>query len=165
MLGVVLNSLSIQNFSVVLANIQILVVVVGKSDLLVVVAELKVGHIIIDFHGGFVRSSSLLSLLRLLLQLLDLLGGLLRFAVEIALVDLADENRGLSPVSALDAQRDLLQDEFSLLTSGHRSERLHLQLTKNVCGCGEITLRLLDMRENTGYTGSLNFDKDLDRIS
>jgi hypothetical protein len=139
-LGVVLNCLGVQDFSVVLANIEILVVVIGEGDLLVVEAKLEVGHIVIHLHWGLIRSSSLLSLLRLLLEFLDLLGGLLRFAVEIALVDLADEDRSLGPVCTLDAQRDLLQDELGLLTSGHRPEGLHLQLAQSVRSGFEIAL-------------------------
>jgi hypothetical protein len=118
-LWVVLDCWRVQDFPVVFANLEIFVIVVGQSNLLFEVTKLEICDVVIHFHGCLIRPTGLLSLLRLLLELLDLLGGLLRLAVEVPLVDLPAENLSLGPVSALNAQRDLLQDEFCLFPSSH----------------------------------------------
>ena len=161
MLGVVLDRLRIQDFSVVLANIEVLVVVIGEGDLLIVVTELEVGNIVVHLHRSLIRSTGLLALLRLLLQLLDFLGALLRLAVEVPLVDLTDQNGSLCPVSTLDTQANLLQDELRLFPPCHRSKGLHLQLAQDI-SCGiKVALRLLDVRKDPGHAGSLDFNEDL----
>jgi hypothetical protein len=116
---VLLNRFRVQNLPVVFANFEVFVVVVRQNDLLLKVTELEVCDIVINLHGCLIGRTGLLPLLCLLLELLDLLCGLLGLAVEVSLVDLAAKNLSLGPVSALDAQRDLLQDKFCLLTSGH----------------------------------------------
>jgi hypothetical protein len=124
----------------VLADIEVLVIVVGQSDLLVIVTQLKIGHIVIHLHRSLIRPTGLLSLLRLLLELLNLFGTLLWFPGKVPLVNLADEDRGLCPVSTLNTQPNLLQDEFGLFPSGHRSKCLHLQLAQNVGRGIEVAL-------------------------
>jgi hypothetical protein len=118
-LWVVFDSLCVQNLPVVLANFEVVVIMVGQGDLLFEVTELEICHIVIHLHRRLIGPTRLLLLLSLLLELLNFLGGLLGLAVEVALVDLAAENLGLGPVSTLNAQRDLLQDEFCLFPSRH----------------------------------------------
>jgi len=161
MLGVVCDRLRIQDFSVVFADIEVLVVVVGEGDLLIVVTELEVGHIVLHLHRGLIRSTGLLALLRLLLELLDLFRALLWLAVEIPLVDLADEDRSLCPVPTLDTQSNLLQDELRLFPPCHRSKGLHLQLAQDISRRIKITLRLFDVRKDSGYASALDFHEDL----
>jgi hypothetical protein len=79
----------------VFANIQILVVMVCKNDLLLVITELQVCHVFVDFHRRFIGSACLFSLLSRLLELFDFLRGLLWLASEVSLVDLATEDRSL----------------------------------------------------------------------
>lgn len=81
--------------------------------------------------------------------------------VEVLGRDLPRENRGLCEVTTLDTQLDLLQDEIRLFPPVHRPKGLDLKLTKDVgCTC-EVTSGLAHVREDTGYTGALDFDKDL----
>lgn len=116
---VVLNRFRVQNFPVVLANLEVFVFMVRQDDLLLEVTKLEICDIVIHLHGRLIRRTSLLPLFCLLLELLDLLCGLLGLAVEVLLVDLAAENLGLGPISALDTQRHLLQDKFCLFASRH----------------------------------------------
>lgn len=74
---VFLYCLCVQNLSVVLAHIQVLVVVLGEEDLLLVVSQLQVGGIVHLLLGHFF--SSLHLLFTSLLLLLQLLRGLLWF--------------------------------------------------------------------------------------
>jgi len=67
----------------------------------------------------------------------------------------------LRPVSALNAQCNLGEDEFRLLSSVHGTKGLDLQLAENLCGSLEVTLLLLDVGEDLGHAGPLNLDKDL----
>lgn len=92
---------------------------VGQENLLLEVSKLEICDVVIHLHGCLVGRPGLLPFLCLLLELLDLLGGLLGFAVEVSLVDLAAENLSLSPIFALNTQSNLLQDEFCLLASRH----------------------------------------------
>jgi hypothetical protein len=116
---VLLNSFCVQNLPVILANLEVFAVMVCQDDLLLKVTELEICDIVIHLHRRLIGRTSLLPLFGLLFELLNLLGGLLWLAVEVPLVDLTAENLGLGPVSALDAQRDLLQDEFCLFASRH----------------------------------------------
>lgn len=118
-LRVVLDCFRVQDFPVVLANLEIFVIVVGQRNLLFEVTKLEICDVVIHLHRWLIRPTGLLSLLCLLLERLDLLSRLLRLAVEVPLVDLAAENLSLGPVSALNTQRDLLQDEFCLFPSRH----------------------------------------------
>lgn len=129
-----------------LAHIQVLVIVVGEGNLLFEIAELQVRDVVINLHRSLVGSTSLLPLLSCLPELLNFFGTLLRLAGEVTLVDLAAEDSGLRPVATFYAESHLLQDEFRLLSSGHGTESLHLQLAKNVGGGIQIALRFLDIR-------------------
>ena len=146
LLRIVLDRLRVQDLSVVFAHFQVLVVVVGEDDLLLEVAELEVGHVVIDLHRSLVRSPGLLALFGLLPPLLDLLGALLGLARKVPPVDLATQDGGLRPVASLYAQRHLFQNELRLLPSGHRPECLHLQLAKDVGRRVDIALGLSDVR-------------------
>lgn len=74
MLRVILNGFGIQNLTVVFAGIEILVIVLGQSDLLLVVTQLQVGDIVFGLDGGIVGTTFLLLLFALLSLLLQLLG-------------------------------------------------------------------------------------------
>ena len=164
LLWVVLDSLGVQDFSVVLAHIEVFVVMVGQGNLLVVVTQLEIGHIVIHLHRSLIRATGLLPLLGLLLELLDLLGALLRLAVEIPLVDFADEDGSLCPVATLNTQTDLFQDELGLFSSGHGPKCLHLQFAKDVRRGIEVALGFLDIRNDACHTGSLDFDENLRKM-
>lgn len=161
LLGVLLHSLCIQHLSVVLANLEVLVVVLRQRNLLLVVPQLEICDIILRLDGRIICAASLLLLLTLLLVLLQLFRGLLRPALEVARAHLPAENAGLCPFALLYAKRNLLQDELGLLSSGHGAECLHLKLAKNVCSRVDVALLLLDVGQYPGYAGALNFDEDL----
>ena len=65
--GIFLNSLRVQDLSVMLACVQILVIMLRQGDLLLIVSQLQICNIIID------RLRNILSLCSLLLTLLLLL--------------------------------------------------------------------------------------------
>jgi hypothetical protein len=54
-----------------------------------------------------------------------------------------------------------LQDELGLLTTGHGSKRLDLELAEDVGGCLDVALLLLDVGQYAGDAGSLDLDEDL----
>lgn len=106
--GIFFDRLCIQNLSVILANIKVFVLVLGQCDLLLVVAELEIRHIVLGLYRWVVRTSRLLLLFPLLLLLLQLLGRLLRLPCEIPCADLPAEDTSLCPIALLYAQRYLL---------------------------------------------------------
>lgn len=65
--GIFLNSLRVQDLSVMLACVQILVIMLRQGDLLLIVSQLQIGNIILD------RLRNILSLCSLLFTLLLLL--------------------------------------------------------------------------------------------
>jgi hypothetical protein len=161
LVGVFLDGLRVQDLSVVLADIQVLVVVLRQRDLLLVEPELQVRHVVLRLDGRVVGTAVLLLLLALLLVLLELLGRLLRPPRKVACADLPAEDAGLCPVSLLYAQRNLLQDELGLFSPGHGTERLDLELAEDVRRRIDVALLLLDVRQYTGDARSLDFDEDL----
>ena len=74
MLRVVLDGLGIENLTVVLASIEVLVIVLGQGDLLLVVTQLQVCNVVFGLDRGIIRTTLLLLLFTLLLFLLQLLG-------------------------------------------------------------------------------------------
>lgn len=105
LLRVVLDRLGVQNLPVVLANLQVLVVVVGKDNLLLIVTQLQIRYILVNLCWRLIRLASLFLFLSLLLFLLELLGRLLGFAGKIFLVvDLATQDSSLCPISSLNAK-------------------------------------------------------------
>ena len=142
-----------------LANIKILIVVLSEDNLLFVVLELEVRHVVL-FDVGHLLTPRLL-LLAVLVLLLKLLGRLLGLAGQVAGADLAAEDAGLRPVVVLDAEPNLGQDEFDLFAALHRAKRLDLQLTQDVGRRLEVALRLFDVGQNLGHAGALDLDKDL----
>lgn len=161
LLWVVFDRFRIQDLSVVLANIEIVVFVVGQDDLLLEVTKLQVRHIIVNLHWGLIRPTGFLAFLSFLLLLLKLLRSLLRLAGKVASVDLAAQDRSLRPIAPLYAECNLLQNKLRLLSSGHGTECLHLQLAQNIGGGMKITVRFLDVGKNAGDTSSLDFDEKL----
>jgi hypothetical protein len=99
LVGVLLDRLGIQDLPVVLADIEVLAVVLGQGDLLLVVPELEVRHVVLRLDGRVVNASGLLLLLALLLVLLKLLGGLLGPTLEVLCADLPAQNTRLCPVA------------------------------------------------------------------
>ena len=108
LLGVFLDSLCIQHLSVVLADLEVLVIVLRKSDLLLVVPQLQVCDVVLRLDRRVVCAAGLLLLFALLLLLLQLLRCLLRPALEIPCANLSAQDTGLCPIIVLDAERDLL---------------------------------------------------------
>lgn len=161
LLGILLDSLCIQHLSVVLADLKILVIVLRQRNLLLIVPQLKVCDIILRLDRRVVCAASLLLLFALLLVLLQLLGCLLRPALEVACADLPAQNTGLCPIALLYAQRNLLEDELGLLSSGHGAESLDLELAQDVCGRVNVALLLLDVGQYPGDASALDFDEDL----
>lgn len=102
----------------------------------------------------------LLRQLDLLVVELELQVGYLNI-VEVLCRDLPRENRGLCEVTTLNTQLDLLQDEIRLFPSVHRPKGLDLEFTKDISCTGEVASGLTNVREDTGYAGALDFDKDL----
>jgi len=85
---ILLNSFSVQNLSVMLACIQILVVMLRQGDLLLVISELQIRNIILD------RLQNILSFCSLLLTLLLLLFTQLTAPVDLALHTFSDQAHG-----------------------------------------------------------------------
>jgi hypothetical protein len=161
LLGVLFDRLCVQHLSVVLADLEVLVVVLRQRNLLLVVPQLEVCDIILGLNRRVVCAAGLLLLFALLLILLQLLGRLLRPALEVACANLPAQDAGLCPIALLYAQRNLLQDELGLLSSGHGAECLHLKLAQDVCGRVDVALFLLDVGQYSGDAGALDFDEDL----
>jgi hypothetical protein len=161
LLGVLLDGFCVQHLSVVLAGLEVLVVVLRQKDLLLVVPQLQICDIILGLDRRVVCAASLLLLLTLLLVLRQLLGGLLRPALEVFLANLPAQDARLCPLALLYAKCYLLEDEFGLLSSGHGAERLYLELAEDVCGGVDVALLLLDVGQYPGNASALNFDKDL----
>ena len=107
-----------------LANIEVLVIVLGQDDLLLVVLEFQVGDII--FLLIWYLLASCLLLLPLFSLLLELLFSLLGLAREIPRADLSAQDTGLGPIASLDAETDLCQDKLDLFPPLHGAERLNL---------------------------------------
>ncbi len=125
------------------AHIEVFILVLGQEDLLFVVAQLEIRHVV---FLALLNLFALLDLLfSLLLLLLELLRCLLGFSGEIFGADLSAQNRCLRPVAVLDAQRYLVQDEFGLFPPLHRPERLDLKLAENVGRAFDVALRFLDI--------------------
>ena len=159
LLRVLLHSLRVQHLPVVLAYVQVLGLVLGQDDLLLVVPQLEVCDVVLlDLGHVFAAGPLLLPLLQLLLELL---GRLLGLAREVLGADLAAQDAGLGPVAHLDAQRHLGEDELDLLATLHGAERLDLQLAQHVGGGLEVALLLLDVGQDLGDAGALHLDEDL----
>jgi len=77
--GIFFNRLRVQHLPVMLAGFQILVIVLGESNLLFIVTELEIRDVVFGLLGRIVRSSVLLPLFLLLALLLQLLWRLLGF--------------------------------------------------------------------------------------
>ena len=164
LLGIILHRLRVQHLPVVLAGLQVLVVVFRERDLLLVVPELQIRHIIVNrfIHLSHcpVRTHPF-PLLLLLLRLLDLFDRLLRFPREVSGTDLPAQDLSLRPVAFLYAKRDLLEDEFGLLAAAHGAKGLDLEFAEDVGGGGDVALGAFDVGEDAGDAGALDFDKDL----
>jgi len=157
--GVFLDRLRVQDLPVVLAHVQVLVLVLGQDDLLLVVAQLQVRHVVLlDLGDLLAPVQLLLPLLGLLVQLLGRLGGPPR---QVLGADLPAQDARLRPVAALDAQRHLGQDELGLLPPLHGPERLDLQLAQDVGRRLEVALLLLDVGQDLGDARPLDLDEDL----
>ena len=156
---VFLNSLGVKNLAVVLANLEVLVVMLSEHDLLLIVSQLQVCCVILLLLRYFFTSSLLL--FALLLLLLELLRSLLRLAGQVSRADLTSKNTSLCPVSALNAERYLCEDEFRLFSAVHGTKGLDLQLAKNFGSSLQIALLFLDVREDLGNSRTLYFNKDL----
>ena len=161
LLGVLLDGFCVQHLSVVLARLEVLVVVLRQKDLLLVVPQLQICDIVLGLDRRVVRAAGLLLLLTLLLVLGQLLGGLLRPALEVLFADLPTQDARLCPLALLYAKCYLLEDEFGLLSSGHGAERLYLELAEDVCSSVDVALLLLDVGQYPGDASALNLDKDL----
>lgn len=66
LLWILLDRFRVQNVSIVLANFQVVVVMVGQLNLLVVISQLQIRHIFILLWRRLVGSTGLLPLLELL---------------------------------------------------------------------------------------------------
>lgn len=159
LLGVFLDGLGVENLAIVLADVQVLIIMLRKDDLLLVVPQLQVCCVILLLFGDFLASRLLL--LTLLLLLLQLLRGLLRLSRQVSGADLSAQDLCLSPVADLNAECDLCENEFGLLSSVHRSESLNLKLAEDVCRRLEVALLLLDIGQSLGHARALDLDKDL----
>ena len=142
-----------------LAGLEVLVLVLGQRDLLLVVGQLQVGSVVLLDLGHLLAALPLL--LASLGLLLQLLGRLLGFPRQVAGADLAAQNGGLCPVVVLDAESHLCEDELGLLPSLHGAKRLDLQLAQNFHGRLLVALLLLDVRQDAGHAGALDLDEDL----
>ena len=140
-------------------NVQVPVVVLGQDYLLLVIGELEVRDIILLDLGHLLASVYLL--LTLLLLLLELLRCLLWPPGQVLRTDLPAQNAGLRPVSTLDTELDLGEDELRLFSPLHGAERLDLQLAEDVGRSLEVALLLLDIGQDFGDSRSLDLDKDL----
>lgn len=154
LLRVLLHRLRVQHLPVVLADVEVLVVVLGQHDLLGVVAELEVRNVVLRLD----HLSALLLVLPLLLQLLRRLLGLAR---EVLCADLARQDAGLGPVVVLDTQRHLRQDELYFFPPRHGPERFHLQLAQDLRRRLDVALCPLDVREDLGHARPLHFHENL----
>jgi hypothetical protein len=74
LLGVVLDGFGVEDLTVVLAGIEVLIIVLGQGDLLLVVTQLQVCDIVFGLNGGIIGTTLLLFLFTLFLLLLQLLG-------------------------------------------------------------------------------------------
>jgi hypothetical protein len=81
--------------------------------------------------------------------------------VEILCRYLSPKDGRLCEISTFDTKLDLFEDKLGLFPPIHGSEGLNLELAQNIGGASKVASFLPDGRKNTGYTGSLNFDKDL----
>jgi hypothetical protein len=95
LIWVFFHRLGVEDLSIMLTNIEILAVMLGKDNLLFIVSELQIRHILVSLWGWVVRMTAFLLLLKGFLILFDLLGTLLRFACKISPVDLAAEDSSL----------------------------------------------------------------------
>lgn len=162
---ILLNGLGVQDLPVVLAHVQVLVIVLGQENLLLVVAQLEVGDIIQRLDGRVVGAPVLLRLLTFLPLLLQLLRGLLRLPREVSCADLPAQDTGRGPVALFYAQRHLLKNEFGLLPTGHRTKGLDLQLAQDIASSLDVALLLLDVGKNAGDARALDFNEDLRAMS
>ena len=126
-----------------LAGLEVLVLVLGQRDLLLVVGQLQVRRVVLLDLGHLLAALPLL--LAGLGLLLQLLGRLLGFPRQVAGADLAAQDGGLGPVAVCHAQVDLGEDELGLFAARHAAKRLDLQLAQNVGGGIDVSLALLDV--------------------
>jgi len=145
LLRVVLNGLSVKDLTVVLAGIEVLVIVLGQGDLLLVVTQLQICDIVFGLNRSIVGTTFLLFLFTLLALLLQLLGRLLWLAGKVTGADLAAQDAGLCPIALCNAECNLLQNELGLFAACHGTEGLDLQLAQNVGGGVDVSLALLDV--------------------
>lgn len=81
--------------------------------------------------------------------------------VEILCRYLSPKDRRLCEISTFDTKLDLFEDKLGLFPPIHGSEGLNLELAQDIGGASKIASFLPDVRKDTGYTGSFDFDKDL----
>lgn len=83
-------------------------------------------------------------------------------ALKVLGADLPAEYSRLRPILRLYAESNLVKDELGLLLPVHGPKCLHLQLTQNVASGFHIAVViLLQVGEDLGDAGALDFDKDL----
>ena len=121
-------------------------IMIGKNDLLLVVPQFEIRHVIIlNFGGCLVGLTCLFLLLGLLSLLLQFLGCLLWLARKVPLVDLPTQDGGLGPVTSLYAESSLFQNKLGFFPSAHGPKGLDLQFTEDVGSGIQIALAFLDV--------------------
>lgn len=91
-----------------LASVEVLVVVLCERDLLFVVLELQIRHVIFRLDRRVINTPRLLLLLSLFPVFLELLRRLLRPTLEVLGADFPAQDASLSPTALFYAQRYLL---------------------------------------------------------
>lgn len=129
---VLLHGRRVQDLSVVLACLKVLVIVLGQGNLLLIEAQLEVCDIVVALVGRSINDGRsvlasrseicdalLLCLFRLFCLFLKLLLCLGFFPAKVSCADLATENLCLYPVVVLYAKCHLFEDKLSLLSTRH----------------------------------------------
>jgi hypothetical protein len=147
--GIFFNRLGVQHLPVMLAGFQILVIVLGESNLLLIVTELEIRDVVFGLLGRIVRSSVLLPLFLLLALLLQLLWRLLGLSRKVSRTYLPAENGCLGPIALVDAQPNCL----------------NLQLAEDIRRGFDIPLLLFDVRQDPCDSGALDFNEDLRHLA
>ncbi len=161
LIGILLHRLGIQDLTVMLTSIQILLLMLRERNLLLKVPKLQVRDIILLLHRWIIHPPIPLLLLPLLLFLLNLLGRPLGLPREIFRADFSAQDRGLGPIAFFYAQCYLFKDEFGFLAALHGAKGFDLQFAEDI-GCGvEVALGFLHVGEDAGNPRSLDFNKDL----
>jgi len=92
--------LGVENLSIVFADIKVAIFMLGKKNLLFVVAKFEVCDVVLGLWRCIIDRTFLFLFLAFLFDLFRGLGG---FASKVSGTDLAAEDTSLSPVAVLDA--------------------------------------------------------------